>query len=134
VHLTTLTLGTGFTGLALKTGANPIDDIHGYDQCDDIEAVLPAHAYDTYGLCLDLTAAAWPGLHQGSTGSNPMLYDYVAQPACSVIDDMRQLAKGYWIAHPVNLLLLGNLDVPQEKEWLCWIPSQFILSPHQSCC
>jgi hypothetical protein len=77
----TLTLGTRFTELTLKAGANPIDDIHGYDQRVDIEAVRLVDTYGTYGtygLGLDLTAAAWPGLHQVFTGGNPKLYGYVA--------------------------------------------------------
>jgi hypothetical protein len=125
----TLTLGPRFTALALKAGANPIADIHGYDQHVDIEAVWLVDTYGTYGLGLDLTAAAWPGLHQVFTGGDPKLYDYVARPACSVIDDVRRLAKGYLTAHPVDLLLLGNMDALQEKEWLRRIPSQDTLSP-----
>ena len=41
---------------AAPVTSNPIEDIHGYDQCMNVEAVPMVHTYGTYGLGLDLTA------------------------------------------------------------------------------
>jgi hypothetical protein len=112
-----------------SVSSNPIDDIHGYDQRVDVDAVPLVHTYGTYGLGMDLTAAAWPGLLQVFTGGDSNVYDYVGRPECTVIDDIRRVSKGYLTAHPVDMLILGNMDAAQEKDWFSRLPSQDLLAP-----
>jgi hypothetical protein len=63
---------------AAPVTSNPIEDIHGYDQRVDVEADPMVHTYGTYGLGMDLTAAAWPGLLQVFTGGDSKVYDSVS--------------------------------------------------------
>ena len=57
--------------------AEPTADIRGYDQRMDEEASPWVHTYGSYGLGMDLTAAAWPSLLQLFTGGESRLFDYV---------------------------------------------------------
>ena len=90
VHVHTITyILVRFTAeKTISISPNPIDDIHGYDQRVDVEAVPLVHTYGTYGLGMDLTAAAWPGLLQVFTGGDSEIYGYVGRPECTVIDDV----------------------------------------------
>ena len=120
---------THTTEEAAPVTSNPINDIHGYDQGVDVEAVPLVHTYGTYGLGMYVTAVAWPGLLQVFTGGNSKLYDSVDRPTCTVIDDVRRLSKNFLTAHPVDMLVLGNVDVTLEKEWYERLPSRGALSP-----
>ena len=117
------------TGRTALPFSSPTDDIHGYDQRVDVEAVPLVHTYGTYGLGMDLTAAAWPGLLQVFTGGDSKIYDYVGRPECTVIDDIRRISKGYLIAHPIDMLILGNMDADQERDWFSRLPSRESLAP-----
>ena len=117
------------TGRTALPFSSPTDDIHGYDQRVDVEAVPLVHTYGTYGMGMDLTAAAWPGLLQVFTGGDSKIYDYVGRPECTVIDDIRRISKGYLIAHPIDMLILGNMDANQERDWFSRLPTRESLAP-----
>ena len=130
LYVSTLTLSVPTTAEEATTvTSNPIEDIHGYDQRVDVEAVPMVHTYGTYGLGMDLTAAAWPGLLQVFTGGDPKVFESVNRPLCTVIDDVRRLPKRFLTTHPVDMLVLGNMDMKQETDWFSRLPSQAALAP-----
>jgi hypothetical protein len=79
-------------------------------------------SFGSYGLRADLTAVAWPLLHQVFTGSDPTAARYFDRPPCADILDAHRLPKDYLTRHPVDMLVLGNLDKELADRWAQLIP------------
>jgi hypothetical protein len=80
--------------------------------------------YGTYGgLGADLTAVAWPKLHQVFTGADADILLHFDQPHCPVIDDVHRIPRNYLHKHPVDLLVLGNPNSADHGAWMERVPT-----------
>jgi hypothetical protein len=71
---------------------------------------------------LDLTAEAWPNLEQVFlSGGKGLFRDVPYRPECPQVPEVRRLPNTFLDHHPVDLLLLGDLDNDKHSAWLARI-------------
>jgi hypothetical protein len=70
----------------------------------------------------DLTRAAWPLLKQIFTGGDPKAKRTIEAPDCLSLDDVHRAPHDFLRDHPVELLVLGNLQKEPYDAWMKLIP------------
>jgi hypothetical protein len=102
---------------------NFLDHVDAYEMREDTPAVPLVHRIGSHGLGIDLTVEAWPRLDQVFYGGDDDVPVYFDRPPCVIAPStVYRLPKQYLRRHPVDLLILGNLDVPTLREWIQKIP------------
>jgi hypothetical protein len=103
-------------------------NMQNYDARDAPAGRTDIQRYGTAGLGLDLTAEAWPSLDQTfNPGSSDPRVDAPNRPACEHVSEVLCLSKTFLRHHPVDLLVLGDLDATRHDVWL----DQIIRSQNQ---
>jgi hypothetical protein len=95
-------------------------DVHNYESRTAPTETSSIKTYGTAGLGLDLTAeGAWPTLSQiFVAGGKAQLSDTPGRPPCLQVADVHRLPNTSLCKHPVDLLVLGNLDAGGHAAWL----------------
>jgi hypothetical protein len=78
--------------------------------------------YGSYRMGADLTWAAWPLLKQVFTEGDPKARCTVEAPDCISLDDVHRAPHEFLRDHPVELLVLGNLQKELYDVWMKLIP------------
>jgi hypothetical protein len=108
---------------------NLLSSIDAYETRLDIQVRSLMETIGTYGLGADLTSVAWPKLQQVFTGADSDILKHLDRPPCLILNDIHRAPKAYLRRHPVNLLILGNLDIKDHDAWMARIPSDDSLKP-----
>jgi hypothetical protein len=102
---------------------NVLDHVDAYEMREDEHAVPLVHRYGTFGLGIDLTVESWPRLEQIFSGGDDEVPTYFDRPPCAPVPStVARMPKQYLRRHPVDLLVLGNLDVCSLRDWMLRIP------------
>jgi hypothetical protein len=102
---------------------NLLSSIDAYETRIDRQVRSRVKSYGTYGLGADLTAVAWPKLRHIFTGADADVYQHFARPHCPVLDDVHRTPRAYLHQHPIDLLVLGNLNNADHDAWMKRVPA-----------
>jgi hypothetical protein len=69
-----------------------------------------------------VTPVAWPKLQQLFTGGDPKVDLSFNRPNCLMIEDVLRAPRDWLRQHPVEFLVLGNLDKPTMDAWISRVP------------
>jgi hypothetical protein len=102
---------------------NVLDHVDAYEMQEDEHAVPLVHRYGTFGLGIELTVESWPRLDPIFSGGDDDVPTYFNRPPCAPVPStVTRMSKQYLRRHPVDLLVLGNLDVRSLRDWMLRIP------------
>jgi hypothetical protein len=87
-----------------------LSSVEAYETHDDTEVVHRFTTYGTYGLGIDLTSFAWPKMQQVFPGGDIKQQKTFATSPSGEDIDIDRISQLYLRQHPVDLLVLGNLD------------------------
>jgi hypothetical protein len=99
-----------------------LSSVEAYETRDD-DAVAPLfETYGTYGLGIDLTSVAWPKMRQSFTEGDVKQREAFTTPPSGEDIDIDRIPRSYLRQHPVDLLVLGNLNRDAHEAWMQRIP------------
>jgi hypothetical protein len=98
--------------------------VEAYETRTDVDVLPLITTYGAYGLEADLTPVAWPKLHQLFTGGDPKVDLSFNRPDCLMVEEILRAPRDLLRQHPVELLVLGNLDKPTMDAWLSPVPGR----------
>jgi hypothetical protein len=101
------------------TSDNFSSDIHNYGSKPAPTGVPSLKRYGTAGMGIDLSPEAWPAMQQVfSSDSKDHSKDLPGRPQCTHVPGVMRLPLNVLDTHPVDLLLLGELEQSSHAAWM----------------